>query len=119
MPVLSPVASFLRQEASGAIIVTIHVIANASRTQADGLHDGALRVRLHAPPVDGKANEALATWLAATLGLRRSAVELVHGQTARRKQVRIHADAVVGARWDALMSPFHGDYTLKNPSFTE
>lgn len=113
-----PVAGFLRQEASGAIIVMIHVIPNASCTQTDGLHDGALRVRLHAPPVDGKANEALSAWLAATLGLRRAAVELVRGATARRKQVRIHADAVAGARWSALIPPVHGDYTLKKPSFT-
>lgn len=44
--------------------VEVHVMPNAARTQIQGLHDGALRVRLHAPPVDGKANLALQAWLA-------------------------------------------------------
>ena len=51
------------------MIVDVHVMPNAAKTQIQGLHDGALRVRLHAPPVDGKANLALQAWLAATLGI--------------------------------------------------
>jgi len=65
--------------------LTVSVVPNAKRSGADGLHDGALRVRLAAPPVDGKANEALIAWVAEALGLPRRAVSLVRGQTSRRK----------------------------------
>ncbi|BDU52178.1 DUF167 domain-containing protein [Limnohabitans sp. INBF002] len=98
-----PTTSYLRLEKTGAVIVDIHVIPNASRTQADGSHDGALRVRLHAPPVDGKANLALIAWLADALGVAKRDVELVRGQTSKRKQLRINAAACVKAEWSALV----------------
>ncbi|MDP2066747.1 MAG: DUF167 domain-containing protein [Burkholderiaceae bacterium] len=99
-----PTNSYLRVEATGAVTVSVHVVPNASRTEADGLHDGALRVRLHAPPVDGKANEAVAAWLADTLKVRRSEVALIRGQTSRRKQLRVTPDAASHAHWDALVT---------------
>ena len=73
--------------------LAVSVVPNARHSGADGLHDGALRVRLAAPPVDGKANEALLAWLAEALGLRRRDLALVRGQTARRKWVEIDAPA--------------------------
>ncbi len=100
MPITAP---FLRSEKEGSIIVDIHVVPNASRTQVEGLHDGALRVRLHAPPVDGKANSALIEWLARELQVPRSSVELIRGQTARRKQLRVASSVAEKARWSALM----------------
>ncbi|WP_298833548.1 DUF167 domain-containing protein [uncultured Piscinibacter sp.] len=71
--------------------LAVSVVPNARRTGADGLHDGALRVRLAAPPVDGKANDVLVQWLAEELHLARRHVALVRGQTARRKVVAIDA----------------------------
>lgn len=99
-----PNVSYLRLEKTGAVIVDIHVIPNAAFTQADGMHDGSLRVRLHAPPVDGKANLALMAWLADTLGVAKRDVELVRGQTSKRKQLRVSAAAGVKAQWQALAS---------------
>lgn len=99
---ISPSTSYLRTDASGAVTVSVHVVPNASRTETDGLHDGALRVRLHAPPVDGKANEALVAWLATTLSVRRSEIELIRGLTSRRKQLRVAAGAASLARWGML-----------------
>ena len=75
------------------------VTPNAPRTAADGLHDGCLRVRLNAPPVDGKANAALQSWLAAELGLPKRAVQLLHGQTARRKQWVVEAPLAAVQAW--------------------
>ena len=98
-----PAVSYLRLEKDGSVIVDIHVIPNAARTQADGTHDGALRVRLHAPPVDGKANIALGAWLANTLGIAKSHVVLVRGQTSKRKQWRVAANVCAGAQWQALI----------------
>ena len=90
----------------------LHVVVtpNAPRTAADGLHDGCLRVRLHAPPVDGKANAALQAWLAAELGLPKRAVQLLRGQTARRKQWAISAPLATVQAWltkqrEALAGP--------------
>lgn len=84
----------------GELVLEVVVSPNARRTQADGLHDGALRVRLVAPPVEGKANALLLDWLAAEIGLPRRAVTLARGETARRKQVALPADAEQAvARW--------------------
>jgi len=84
-------------------LLHVAVTPNAPRTQADGLHDGCLRVRLHAPPVDGKANDALLAWLAAELGLPRRGVQLLRGDTARRKQLAIDAEPAAVARWLATV----------------
>jgi uncharacterized protein (TIGR00251 family) len=95
---------YLRAEKTGAVVLDVHVIPNAAKTQADGVHDNALRVRLHAPPVDGKANQALIQWLADTLGVAKSQIELVRGQTAKRKQLRFSAAASQRANWAALQA---------------
>lgn len=87
------------QPRAGGVLLAVAVTPNAPRTKADGLHDGALRVRLNAPPVDGKANDALVAWLAAELGLPRRAVRLLRGETARRKQLEIDADPLAVSSW--------------------
>jgi len=86
-------------------VVDVHVMPNAASTRIQGLHDGALRVRLHAPPVDGKANLALQAWLADALGVPRSAVELIRGESARRKQLRVAARHAASADWLRLQPP--------------
>ena len=98
-----PAVTWLRAEKSGDVIVDIHVIPNAARTQAEGEHDGALRVRLHAPPVDGKANLTLMAWLATSLSVAKNQVSLVRGQTSKRKQLRVNALAAMAAAWDRLL----------------
>ena len=87
----------------------LSVVPNAKRTAVDGLHDGALRVRLAAPPVDGKANDTLLRWLAGELGLPRRAVELVRGASARRKAVEIDAPLEQMVTWLCLL------YTSPSP----
>jgi len=59
------------------------------REVIEGEHDGALKVRVKAPAVDGRANEALIKFLADKLGISRSAVEIVAGRTSRRKVIRV------------------------------
>ena len=51
-------------ERAGGAVLSLAVVPNAKRTEVDGLHDGALRVRLAAPPLEGRANDALVAWLA-------------------------------------------------------
>ena len=82
------------------------MIPNAARTQIDGLYgEGdqlALKIRLHAPPVDGKANEALIKWLAGQLGISRASVELIRGKKSRRKQLKLSPEAAAKADWQNL-----------------
>ena len=98
-------AVYLHVEKSGAVLIDVHVVVNAARTHSDGIHDQALRMRLHAPPVDGKANQALLHWVADRLDIARAHIELVRGHTAKRKQLRVQACAVGSADWDALGRP--------------
>jgi len=70
-------------------VLLLWVQPGARRTEVQGIVDGRLKLRLAAPPVDGKANEALQHWLASRLGLRLREVELLSGQTSRRKRVRL------------------------------
>ena len=69
--------------------LTLHVQPGARRTEVAGLHGDALKIRLAAPPVDGKANAALIEFIAERLSLPKSAVSLISGQTSRRKLLEI------------------------------
>lgn len=61
----------------------------ASRSEIAGEHDGRLRIRVTAPPVDGAANEEVIRVLARALGVTRNAVEISSGQTSRLKRVKV------------------------------
>lgn len=71
------------------VIVEVHVVPRASRTAIAGVHDGRLRVSLAAPPVEGAANAELVAFLAKALGRPKRDVELVRGETSRRKTLAI------------------------------
>jgi uncharacterized protein (TIGR00251 family) len=86
-------ALWLREE-PGAIVLSLHVQPGAKRTGIAGLHDNALRIRLAAPPVDGKANAKLRRFLADAFGVPLRNVTLVRGETSRQKMVRIEAPSL-------------------------
>lgn len=79
--------------------LAVSVVPNAKRTGADGLHDGALRVRLAAPPMDGKANDLLLQWVAKELDLPYRAVTLARGVRSRRKWLEIDAPQDAVSAW--------------------
>jgi uncharacterized protein len=83
---------------SGRILVEIKAVPGASRSQVGGLRDGALLVRVAAPPDKGKANEELRACLAAALGISKSEVELVSGAASRRKRLSLPAETEAGLR---------------------
>ena len=83
-----------RLAGDGSISLTLHIQPGAKKTEFAGLHGDALKIRLAAPPVDGKANEALIRFIADTLGLAKSAVSLKSGQTSRRKVVEVQGASV-------------------------
>jgi uncharacterized protein (TIGR00251 family) len=76
-------------EKDGRLQFKVRVVPRASRTEIAGEHDGALRVRVAAPPVDGAANEELIRALAKSFALPRNAVEIASGHESRIKQVRV------------------------------
>ncbi len=78
-----------RREDGDALVLTLHVQPGASRTEVAGLHGDALKVRLAAPPVDGRANDALLRFLADAFGVPVRQVALIAGETSRRKRVRV------------------------------
>jgi uncharacterized protein (TIGR00251 family) len=69
--------------------LAIKAIPNAPRSEVVGWLGDALKVKVHAPPVEGRANEALCDFLAAYLKIPRRAVEVLRGDTSRQKTVRI------------------------------
>ncbi|GAA5234615.1 DUF167 domain-containing protein [Verticiella sediminum] len=89
-----------------AWVLVLHVQPGARRTEVQGRHGDALKLRLAAPPVDGKANAELIRFVAQRLAVPRTAVTLVAGQTSRSKRLSVdagalpEASAVVSALWD-------------------
>ena len=103
-----PILPFLRLQVDGSVLVNVHVMPNAAKTQIQGLHDDALRVRLHAPPIEGRANLLLLTWMADMLEVPKSALSLERGTNARRKLLRVAARHAAQAQWSRLQAtPAH------------
>jgi uncharacterized protein (TIGR00251 family) len=98
-------ASCVRAVAPAQCVLTLAVTPNARQTAVVGLYDDALRVKLAAPPVDGKANAALIAWLADELGLPKRDLRLRRGVAARHKQVEIDAPAAQVQAWLARVCP--------------
>jgi uncharacterized protein (TIGR00251 family) len=85
-------------ERDGALHVAVRVQPRASRDAVAGVRDGALRVALTAPPVDGEANAALVAFLAKQLGVPRRDVAIVQGATGRQKVVAVRGTTVDAIR---------------------
>ena len=71
------------------VVITVRVIPRAGRSGVAGTRDGALLVRLKAPPVEGAANDELVEVIADALGVARRAVTIVAGERSRTKRVRV------------------------------
>jgi uncharacterized protein (TIGR00251 family) len=67
----------------------VRVQPKSRRNEIIGLHGDALKIRLTAPPTEGKANQALRKFLAKQLGVPPSSVEILTGHTSRQKRVRV------------------------------
>jgi uncharacterized protein (TIGR00251 family) len=73
----------------GRLVLKVHVVPRASRSEVVGEHDGSLRVRVAAPPAEGAANKELIQILAKTFKVSRGAVVILSGHSGRLKQVSI------------------------------
>jgi uncharacterized protein len=79
------------RDKNGAVILVLHVQPGAKRTEVAGRHGDALKIRLAAPPVDGKANAELLRFLSDAFDVPLRNVTLVRGESSRQKIVRIEA----------------------------
>jgi uncharacterized protein len=75
--------------ARGTMIFTVRVQPRASRDEIAGVIDGALKVRLCAPAVDNRANEALVEYLSGVLKTSKSAVRIRSGEQSRTKRIEV------------------------------
>ncbi len=96
---------WLRADGADAVL-DLAVQPGAKRSEISGLHDGALRIRVAAPALDGRGNAALCAWLARQLDIPQRAVRIERGEHARRKRVRIALDA---AQVLQRLAPLLGD----------
>jgi uncharacterized protein (TIGR00251 family) len=75
--------------AAGGVVLNLRIVPRASRSETAGPLGDALKIRLQAPPVDGKANAALREFLAVRLNVPLRAVTLLSGETGRQKRVSV------------------------------
>ncbi|NOT61945.1 MAG: YggU family protein [Acidobacteria bacterium] len=76
--------------ADSSLTFAVRVQPRASQSAIAGLHDGALKIRLAAPPVDGAANEEFIKLFAKLLDVARVDIEILSGATSKQKIIRIH-----------------------------
>lgn len=94
------VSALVIEEKDGVVRFAVRVSPRASREAIAGVHDGALKVALTAPPVEGAANAALIALLAKALGVPKRSVRIVSGESSRQKRVEV--EGVDAARVRAL-----------------
>jgi len=85
--------------------IMVLLAPGARQNEIGGVHDGALKIRLQAPPIEGRANEALLRLLADRLKVPKTAVTLLHGQTSKRKVVEIATSLSVADAAARLFGP--------------
>ncbi len=88
--------------AGNGVTLRLHIQPGAKKTEVVGLHGEALKIRLAAPPVDGKANACLLAFLADRFGVAKSAVSLLSGDSSRAK--RVHVSGVTDAEAKARLT---------------
>lgn len=72
----------------------IYVQPGARKTEIVGLHDGALKIKIKAPPVDGKGNEEVIRFLSELCGVAKNKIVLLHGEKSRHKTLEIPDECV-------------------------
>jgi len=92
-------------EGEGAVVFSVRVQARSRRDAIEGEWQGALKIRLTAPPLAGRANEACRRLLAEHLNIPASAVRIVSGERRRTKRVQVHGVTAQQIRELAGASP--------------
>jgi uncharacterized protein (TIGR00251 family) len=90
-------------------MLTVHIQPNARHSEICGLHGDALKVRVAAQPIEGRANEALIALLAGALGVPKNRVRVVKGAASRHKTVLLAVPQADPALLLRLKSPLSGN----------
>ena len=85
--------------------LAVQITPNAKKTEVIGVLDDALKLKLQAQPIEGKANEALIKYLAAALSVPRSAVTITHGLTNKRKLIEVKSAGLTLEDVERLLAP--------------
>ncbi|MDB5887322.1 MAG: hypothetical protein JWM03_194 [Rhodocyclales bacterium] len=86
--------NWLQRASDGTVTLTLHAQPGAKRTEFVGLHGEALKIRLAAPPIDGKANAVLTSFLAKYLGVPKAAINILSGESSRHKILWVQGASV-------------------------
>ncbi|HIJ79665.1 MAG: DUF167 family protein [Desulfobulbaceae bacterium] len=98
--------SYLLENEDGSVTIALYIQPKASRNRIVGLHGNALKLSITAPPVDGKANEAVSKFIAKLFKVPKTAVDIVSGQSSRNKRIRLEtislaeAEAIIQSQLD-------------------
>jgi uncharacterized protein (TIGR00251 family) len=92
----------------GILTLNLHVQPKASKDEWAGLHGDRLKLRIKAPPIDGKANQHLIAFLAEQFGTTKSACKFISGESGREKRIAIHAPQ----KLPPLPPPLQFDFSL-------
>jgi len=76
-------------EKDGGIVFDVRVVPRASKSEIVGAHDGALKVRIASPPVDGAANAELIKLFSKRFGVSKGDISIVAGETSKNKRIKI------------------------------
>ncbi|MFI5322652.1 MAG: DUF167 domain-containing protein [Thermodesulfobacteriota bacterium] len=86
------------------VTITVQVQPKSSSDEIAGVHDGRLKVRISAPPVEGKANERLREVLAKAFDVSKSSIEIIKGKTSKIKTIKI--SGIDSNDYDRLISKY-------------
>ena len=89
----------------GGVRLIVQITPNAKKSEVIGLLDDALKIRLQAQPIEGKANDALIRYIADVLDVPKSAVSITHGHTNKRKILEVHASRLTVDSVSLVMLP--------------
>lgn len=89
----------------GGVRLAVQITPNARKTEVIGVLDDALKLKLQAQPIEGKANEALVRYLAGALAVPRSAVTITHGLTSKKKLIEVASGNLTPDEVERLLLP--------------
>ena len=89
----------------GGVRISVQISPNAKKSEIIGVLGDALKIRLQAQPIEGKANEALVRFLSDMLDVPRNAVAITHGQTSKRKLLEISQAGLTLERVEQILTP--------------
>ncbi len=92
------------KETEKGLVIQVRVLPRSSRCEVVGIQDGALKIKITSPPLEGKANDECVRFLADQLKIRKSQIEIIAGHKARKKTVAV--SGLKKADFLSLLSPF-------------